>query len=120
MFGNAIAAADDSILLEPAGLFNNRKWVGYVPTTVDETVLGEQLFSVNGIFEIPADQAVSIAPTESQEVGRGNAAYVRNVGGFIIEDTAGGLTFVPQWTESGYASEPTVLEANSAQRIIYA
>jgi hypothetical protein len=120
LFGNAIATPEDSVLLEPAGLFNNRKWVGYVPPTPDETVLGEQILSTNGVFEVPADQAVAIAPTESQSVGRGNAAYSRNVGGLIIEETTGALKFVPQWTEAGYASEPTVLEANSARRVIYA
>jgi hypothetical protein len=120
VFGNAIASPDDTVLVEPVGLFSNRKWVGYVPPTPDETVLGDQLFSMNGIFEVPADQAIAIDPTESASVGRGNAAYLRNVGGLIIEDPTGAMTFVPQWTENGYASEPTVLEANAAQRIIYA
>ncbi len=120
MFGNEISSPDGSTLVEPVGLFNNRRWVGYVPATPEETVMGEQLFSVNGVFEVPEGKTVVIAPSDPNVVGRGNAAYTRNVGGLVIEDTNGALSFVPQWIENGFATEPTVLEADSAQRIIYA
>ncbi len=120
VFGNEIVANSGSTLLEPAGLFTNRRMVGYVPDQQSETILGTQLTSVNGVFEIPADQSVTISPPDPQQVGRGNAAYTDNVGGLLIEKTAGTLEFVPQWTASGYAQAPIVLAAGEAQRIIYA
>ncbi|MGB3296622.1 MAG: hypothetical protein WBA76_00025 [Phormidesmis sp.] len=120
MFGNAITDPNGSMLVEPTGLFNNQKWVGYVPSAPDQMVMGEQLFSTNGVFEVPEGQAVEILPADLNAVGRGNAAYVSNVGGLIVEDMSGALSFVPQWTESGFATEPTVLEADTARRIIYA
>ncbi|MBE9103011.1 hypothetical protein [Vacuolonema iberomarrocanum] len=122
VFGNAITTAngDGPTLLEPAGLFTNRRLVGYVPSQPGETVLGTQLTSVDGIFELPTDRAVSIAPPDPQQVGRGNSAYTDNVGGLLLEDVAGNLEFVPQWTASGYAQEPIDLEPGSVRRIIYA
>lgn len=121
IFGNEIVNPDPDgpRLLEPAGLFNNRRWVGYVPATPDQTALGAQIFPTDGIFDLPLDQAVAIAPSPV-EAGRGNAAYTNNVGGLLLEDTAGNLTFAPQWTENGYAQEEIVLEAGEAVRAIYA
>ena len=122
VFGNAIEnpEADGPRLVEPAGLFNNRQWVGYVPPTSDETALGDQLLSVNGIFELPADRAVTIAPADPQVAGRGNSAYTDNVGGLLIESSAGDMSFVPQWTKDGYAQDSIALTAGEARRIIYA
>ena len=120
VFGNEISSPDGSTLVEPVGLLNNRKWVGYVPSTPDQTVRGDQLFSVNGVFEVPEGEKVAISPSNPDVTGRGNSAYTQNVGGVVIEDESGALSFVPQWTENGFATEPTVLEANSARRIIYA
>ena len=121
-FGNEVIALADSgsTLLEPTGLFNNRRMVGYVPPQESEQVLSDRLTSAKGIFEIPTEQSVMVATPDSQKVGRGNAAYTDNVGGLLLEDTAGNLEFVPQWTASGYAQEPLVLEAGMVQRIIYA
>lgn len=118
IFGNAIAQAPT--LLEPTGLFTNRRLVGYVPPKPSETVLGSRLNSADGIFDLPIDQAVTIAPPDPQQVGPGNAAYVNNVGGLLLEDWAGNLAFVPQWTASEYAQEPISLEPGQVQRIIYA
>ena len=122
VLGNAIEnpAADGPRLVEPAGLFNNRRWVGYVPPTPDETTQGDQLRSVNGIFELPADRAVTVAPADPQVVGRGNSAYTDNVGGLLIESSAGAMSFIPQWTKAGYAQDPIYLAEGEAQRIIYA
>ncbi len=121
VFGNEIVNPDPDgpRLLEPAGLFNNRRWVGYVPSTPNQTALGPQIFPTNGIFELPGDQAVEIT-RPATATGRGNAAYVNNVGGLLLEDAAGNLTFVPQWTAAGFAAEPIVLEAGEATRAIYA
>ncbi|MGB7250240.1 MAG: hypothetical protein WBC73_14980, partial [Phormidesmis sp.] len=99
-FGNRVAAsqADGQTLLEPAGLFTNRRMVGYVPPTSSETALASQLASVNGVFEVPAESAILISPPDPQQVGPGNAAYTHNVGGLLLEDPTGNLEFVPQWT----------------------
>ena len=40
-----ISSPDGSTLVEPVGLLNNRKWVGYVPSAPDQTVMGDQLSS---------------------------------------------------------------------------
>jgi hypothetical protein len=122
VFGNAIANPnpDGPRLVEPTGLFNNRRMVGYVPPTLAETVLGEELSSTNGIFTLSADQAVVIAPANPQQVGPGNAAYTNNVGGVLIESPDGAIAFWPQWTGSSYAQDRISLEAGEAQRIIYA
>ena len=115
VIGNEITALDsDDRLLEPTGLFNNRRMVGYVPAR------GDQLSSNNGIFTLPQAQPVVIQPPNPQAVGRGNAAYTDNVGGLIIEDAAGDLTFVPQWTRDGYRQDATTLNPGEARRIIYA
>ena len=122
VFGTPIEnpEADGPMLVEPAGFFNNRRWAGYVPPTSDETALGDRLIPVNGIFELPADRAVTIAPADPQAVGRGNSAYTDNVGGLLIESRAGDMSFVPQWTKAGYARDSIALTAGEAQRIIYA
>lgn len=120
MFGGDLPTSGGNTLLEPTGLFHNRRLVGYVPPTPDETVLGEPILSVDGVFEIPETQQIAIAPADANVVGRGNAAYTRNVGGVLIESPTGELAFIPQWTESGYASNPITLEAGEAKRIIYA
>jgi hypothetical protein len=122
VLGNAIENPnpDGPRLVEPAGLFTNRQWVGYVPSVTSETSLGAQLFSTNGIFELPANQSVMIEAADPQSVGRGNAAYRNNVGGLLIEDAAGDISFVPQWTADGYAQSPIYLEPGEAQRVIYA
>lgn len=114
-FGNEIIPPedDDTRLLEPTGLFNNRRMVGYVPTS-------QQIEAVNGILELPSDSAVVVAPPDPTQVGRGDSAYTDNVGGFILERTDGSLTFVPQWTNEGYAQTPTALEPGEVSRIIYA
>ena len=119
-FGNAIVGPDRTRLLEPAGLFSNRRLVGYVPTAISNPEQGDPIRSSAGIFELPSDQAVTIARPNPQQVGRGNAAYTDNVGGVIIERADGTLTFVPQWTNAGYADSPTSLAAGEATRIIYA
>lgn len=120
MLGGELPTPNDTLLLEPTGLLNNRRMVGYVPPTPEETVFGEQITSVEGVFEIPVGQSVAIAPADASQVGRGNAAYTRNVGGVLIEGIAGDITFIPQWTESNYETEPLTLEADEAQRVIYA
>ena len=99
-FGNEVVALAESgpTLLEPTGLFSNRRMVGYVPPQESEQVLGDRLTSVNGIFEILTNQSVMVAAPDPQKVGRGNAAYTDNVGGLLLEDAAGNLEFVPQWT----------------------
>ncbi|MGC1305701.1 MAG: hypothetical protein WA885_00620 [Phormidesmis sp.] len=126
VFGNKIfrlaedGTPDDSErLLEPTGLFNNRRIVGYVPS-VSEVVQETAISSANGIFNLPDDKSVLIAAPDPQRVGRGNAAYTDNVGGLLIENAAGELTFVPQWTKAGYAQTPITLAAGEANRIIYA
>ena len=119
IFGNAIASPEGARLLEPAGLFNNRRLVGYVPAVSDQAQ-GDPIMSVGGIFDLPSDTAVTIARPDPQRVGRGNAAYTDNVGGLMIERADGSLTFVPQWTKAGYAQSPISLAAGEATRIIYA
>ncbi|MGB7247512.1 MAG: hypothetical protein WBC73_01135 [Phormidesmis sp.] len=111
---------DGPRLVEPAGLFSNRRLVGYVPPTPDETVMGDQLSSTNGIFNLPADQSIVITPADPQTVGRGDSAYTDNVGGVLIEKASGDLSFVPQWSQNGYAQSPISLAAGEASRIIYA
>jgi uncharacterized protein (DUF736 family) len=122
LYGNAIAPADGAgpRLLQPTGLVHNTRWVGYVPAVAAQVLPGKQLASTNGVIEIPADTAVRIAPPEPDQVGRGDAAYTHSVGGLIIEDYDGGLTFVPQWTYDGYANDDIFLAAGQARRIIYA
>lgn len=119
-FGNDIVGPDDSRLLEPTGLFNNRRLVGYVPTITGNPVQGEPVTSSRGVFELPSDTAITIAQPDPQRVGLGKAAYTDNVGGLLIERADRSLTFVPQWTKAGYAQSPTVLAAGEATRIIYA
>ena len=120
MLGGKLPTPNGSVLVEPAGLFNNRRMVGYVPPTPEEIREGEALSSVDGIFDIPAGQSIAIAPSDASQVGRGNAAYTRNVGGVLIESPAGDMSFIPQWTESGYEQDPILLEPGEATRIIYA
>ena len=122
LFGNAIENPDPNgpRLVEPGGLFNNRRWAGYVPPTPATRLLGSQIFSANGIFTLPENQAVVIEPADPQQVGRGDAAYTDNVGGLLIESAAGGISFVPQWTRNGYAQTQITLAPGEAQRIIYA
>ncbi|MEL6553839.1 MAG: hypothetical protein AAFQ63_10320 [Cyanobacteria bacterium J06621_11] len=121
-FGTAIVNPDGSSrrLLEPTGLINNRRLVGYVPPSAPESTYGEPVSSVNGVFDLPADQPVVVAAPDAQSVGRGNAAYTENVGGFLVEGADGSLSFVPQWNSSGYAQEPLTLSAGEASRLIYA
>ncbi|MEO1392154.1 MAG: hypothetical protein AAFV90_04520 [Cyanobacteria bacterium J06634_5] len=120
-FGNVIENPEGGRpLVEPGGLLNNRRMVGYVPATPEETVMGNQLASVNGIYNLPADQPVMITPADAQRVGPGNAAYTDNVGGLLIEDAAGNFSFMPQWTKAGYEQAPITLAAGEAQRVIYA
>jgi hypothetical protein len=109
-----------SRLVEPAGLFSNRRWMGYVPAVESEITSGAQLFSTNGIFELPRDQSILIEAADPQRVGQGNAAYSNNVGGLLIEQADGDISFVPQWTNSGYAQAPIYLEEGEARRVIYA
>lgn len=122
VFGNVISnpILDARPLVEPIGLFNNRRLVGYVPATPEQTVRGEQISSANGIFTLPPDQSVEIEASAPPQVGRGNAAYTDNVGGLLIESADGELNFVPQWTKNGYAQAPLTLEAGEATRVIYA
>jgi len=108
-------------LIEPAGLFTNRRLVGYVPPTASENVVGtQQILPTNGIFDVPGNQPVVVIPADPQTVGAGNAAYTDNVGGLLIESATGDISFVPQWTKQGHASEPISLAAGEAKRIIYA
>ena len=119
VFGNEIENPDGPRLLEPTGLFSNRRLVGYVPeSTVTE--LGDQLSSTNGIYDLPTDAGAVIEPPSPAEVGRGDSAYTDNVGGLLIENSAGDRVFVPQWTAAGYAQAPLALEPGEASRIIYA
>ena len=121
VLGNLIANPDPDgrRLIEPIGLFDNRQLVGYVPPTPEQVIPGAQLSSRSGIFDLPADQPIVIEPASPQQVGRGDSAYTDNVGGLLI-DRAGDISFVPQWTASGYAQAPISLAAGEAQRIIYA
>ena len=118
-FGAPIISPDGSRLLEPTGVFNNRRLVGYVPPRLDESAQGA-IESNNGIYDLPSDRGVVIAAPDPQRVGLGNAAYLENVGGLIIEQASGELVFVPQWTEEGYEQDEITLAAGEAVRIIYA
>ncbi len=122
VLGNALVTPnpDGPLLVEPAGLLNNRRWVGYVPSTPSRTVQGDPLLPVNGVVSLPADQAVVIQPADPQAVGTGDAAYTDNVGGLLLESPDGSLSFVPQWTKNGYAQEPISLAAGEVDRVIYA
>ena len=120
VFGNEVVSPMGDRLLEPTGLFTNRRMVGYVPATPDQQVRGESISSVAGIFELPGDRAISITPPDPAKVGRGNAAYTDNVGGLLIEDSAGAIRFLPQWTGSGYSQTAIELAPGEAKRIIYA
>ena len=122
VFGNPITNPDPEgpRLVEPIGLFNNRRIVGYVPPTPDEVVPGAQLSSTSGIFDLPSDLPIVIEPADPQKVGRGDSAYTDNVGGLLIERQSGDISFVPQWTADGYAQTSVSLAAGEAQRIIYA
>ena len=125
--GNPItttAETGERRLLEPTGWFSNRQLVGYVPSSVEslteDLLTQERLLSVNGIFELPSDRAIVIAPSNPQSVGRGASAYTDNVGGLLIEKSDGSFVFEPQWTKDGYAQDPTVLSSGDAVRLIYA
>ncbi|NJL49347.1 MAG: hypothetical protein HC929_20245 [Leptolyngbyaceae cyanobacterium SM2_5_2] len=122
MFGNRVVSADPDgpRLVQPTGLIHNTRLVGYVPATPDQVIPGERLPAVNGIFDLPADKAVTIAPLDASLVGPGHAAYTHNVGGLIIENTDGRAEFVPQWTHQGHATQPITLAAGEARRVIYA
>ncbi len=121
--GSAIEQSGQQ-LIEPTGLLSNRKLVGYVPASgslgQDGMRQGAQLISVNGIFSLPDDRAVMIAPPDARRVGRGNAAYTDNVGGLIAQAADGSATFIPQWTKRGYQQAPITLAAGEATRLIYA
>jgi hypothetical protein len=119
VFGNVIENPDPDGTrpLEPTGLFNNRRMVGYVPGGI---LRDEPILSSNGIFELPSNQKVVIEPPNARAVGRGDSAYTDNVGGLLVESANGELTFVPQWNAQGYAQNPIELEAGEATRIIYA
>lgn len=122
MFGQVITNPDSEgpRLVQPTGLLNNTRLVGYVPSTPDQVTAGRTLTSIDGIFELPADQAVVVAPPKPEQIGPGNAAYTHNVGGLVIERADGSAEFVPQWTRQGYATEPITLAAGEARRVIYA
>jgi len=122
MLGNPIVNPDPDgpRLVQPTGLIHNTRIVGYVESTPDQVIPGEQLSSVNGVFDLPADKAVVIAPADASSVGRGDSAYIDNVGGLIIEWSDGTAEFVPQWNQDGYVTAPIRLEAGEARRVIYA
>jgi len=119
VFGDPVVSPDGSRLLEPTGLFNNRKLVGYVPPRLDEAVQGP-IESDSGVYVLPSDRGVVVSAPSVQAVGAGNAAYTDNVGGYIVERTDGSFVFVPQWTKEGYEQTPLTLEAGEATRIVYA
>ena len=119
-FGNEVVSPDGTRLLEPAGLLSNRRVVGYVPDQPAEVVQGEQIFSTNGIVDVPADTGIAILPPDPAQVGRGDSAYTDNVGGLLLEDSAGELVFVPQWNANGYSQEEIELPAGAVERIVYA
>ena len=122
MLGNPIVNPDSEgpRLVQPTGLITNTQIVGYVPGRPDQVISGEQLSSVAGIFDLPVDHAVVIAPADPRLVGRGDAAYTNNVGGLIIEWSDGTTEFVPQWSRDGFVADPIRLEAGEARRVIYA
>jgi hypothetical protein len=91
-----------------------------VPPQPGQMAPGNPLSSVGGVFDIPADQSIQISPPDPQRVGQGNAAYRENVGGLLLEDSAGNLEFLPQWTAQGYNQELISLEPGESERIIYA
>lgn len=107
-------------LLEPAGWGSNRRLVGYVPPTIGISAEENALTSRDGVFQLPADQAIKITPSAAPNVGQGDSAYRRNVGGLLIERSDGSFAFMPQWTEDGHESESMLLSAGEATRIIYA
>lgn len=119
VFGNVIdnPNPDGTRPLEPTGLFNNRRMVGYVPGGV---LRDEPILSSDGVFDLPPEQKIVIDPPNAQAVGRGDSAYTDNVGGLLIESANGDFTFVPQWNDEGYVESPMELEAGEAKRIIYA
>ena len=119
-FGNEVVSPDGTRLLEPAGLFTNRRVVGYVPERPAEVVRGEQISSNNGIVDVPADTSVAILPPDPALVGRGDSAYTDNVGGLLLESGDGEVVFVPQWNGSGYSQEEIELAAGEVDRIVYA
>ena len=122
MFGNEIVNPneDGPRLLEPTGIFSNRRLLGYVPAQQTGTQQGAEIFSVNGVFDLPTNQAVQVAPPNPQMVGRGNSGYTDNVGGLLIERASGEFSFVPQWTKAGFSQSSVALAAGEASRIIYA
>lgn len=121
MFGNVIEnpEVDWPTLVEPTGWFNNSRLVGYVPAA-DGSLSRQPLTSVAGIFTLPMDREIVIAPADFSKVGRGDAAYTNNVGGLLVEKADGSMSFMPQWTAAGYAEEMISLAAGEATRIIYA
>ncbi|MGF1568106.1 MAG: DUF4114 domain-containing protein [Nodosilinea sp.] len=122
MFGVVVVNPDPQgpRLIQPTGLFTDTNLTGYVPPIPAQVVAGQPLASVNGIFELPTDQAIVIAPVDPTRVGPGNAAFTRNVGGLVIEKIDGSREFVPQWNAQGYLTEPIILAAGTANRVIYA
>ena len=119
-FGNEVVSPDGTRLLEPAGLFTRRSVVGYVPDRAAEMVRGEQIFSTNGIIDVPADMGLAILAPDPSLVGRGDSAYTDNVGGLLLEKSTGETVFVPQWNGSGYSQAEIQLTAGEVQRIVYA
>ena len=119
-FGNEVVSPDGDRLLEPAGLFTNRRVVGYVPDVSAALVRGESISSINGIVDVPSESGVAILPPDPAKVGRGNSAYTNNVGGLLLADLTGNVVFVPQWNSSGYAQDEIELPAGAVRRIIYA
>jgi hypothetical protein len=122
MFGNLTPNPnpDGPRLVQPTGLWNNTQIVGYVPPTPERTVPGERISSVNGVFHLPSDKGVVIAPPNPNETGRGDSGYTDNVGGLIIERQDGSFSFVPQWTKDGFEQQGIMLQAGEATRVIYA
>lgn len=107
-------------LVQPTGLIKDTRTVGYVPATPDQVIPGAPIPSINGMFELPADQGVIIVPPNPDQVGPRDAAYGGNVGGLILEWTDGTAEFVPQWTQNGFDTTPIALAAGQANRVIYA
>lgn len=122
MLGNPIVNPDPDgpRLVRPTGLINNTRIVGYVPDSPGETIPGEQLSSIAGIFDLPQDRAVIIASSDPALVGRGDSAYTDNVGGLIIEWNDGRAEFIPQWNRTGFVERSLTLEAGQARQVIYA
>ncbi|MDB9526050.1 hypothetical protein PN498_08635 [Oscillatoria sp. CS-180] len=122
MYGQTLVNPDldGPTLLQPTGLINNTRLVGFVPPTPEQTVPGDRLSSIDGVFDLPDNQTIIIAPPEPDQVGSGDSAYLRNVGGLIVVKNDGTLEFVPQWNQQGYLTEPFTLTAGSARQVIYA